>query len=282
MAGPRSYMPITLKRLFALSGNLCSFPGCIKTLVNHDNAQDSCICHIEGAKPGGERYNPNMTDAERADYKNLILLCPQHHAATNDVDKYTVEVLKKMKSDHESQYSSERLSKNPSMLKNVIYAISEINLQKDNEALSLNVFDISEKIFYNDLKENAEVVREYGVYQSKLNVLYDELELQGSIKKEKLLENIKIIYTHVKGRYIQNDKNAIDIVKSNSDNIFNDVYSELCQKLIGGSIFEEDVFIGLHIIMVDAFMRCKILEEPRPLHSVKKQSDQTTANYDSK
>jgi hypothetical protein len=243
---------------------------------------DSCICHIEAAKPGGERYNPDMTDKERADYKNLILLCPQHHAETNNVNKYTVKVLTKMKRDHESQYLSERYGKNPSMLKNVIYAISEINLQKDNEPPSLNVFDISEKISYNELKENAEIVREYGVYQSKLNALYDELELQGSIKKEKLLENIKIVYSYVKGKYIQNDRAAIDTIKLNSDNIFNDVYSELCQRLLGENIFEEDVFLGLHIVMVDAFMRCKILEEPRPLHPTEEQSNQTEVNYDSK
>jgi hypothetical protein len=282
MAGPRNYSQVTLKRLFALSGNQCAFPGCTKTLTNDRNALDSCICHIEAANQGGERYNLNMTDKERADYKNLILLCPQHHAETNDFNKYTGEVLKKMKREHESQYLNERLGKNPSMLKNVIYAISEIDLQRDNEYPLLNVFDITEKISYNELKENAEIVREYGIYQSKLNALYDELELQGSIKKEKLLENIKMTYLLVKGRYVQNNMNPIDIIKLNSDAIFNDVYEELYQKLAGGNFTDEDSFIGLRIVMVDAFMRCKILEEPQSLNSPKEQAVQKAINYDSK
>ncbi len=93
--GARNYTNKTLKRLFALSGNECAFPGCDKKLVNQENAKDSNICHIEAANPDGQRYNPNMTDEERADYHNLILLCVQHHDETDDVDKYPVEVLKK-------------------------------------------------------------------------------------------------------------------------------------------------------------------------------------------
>lgn len=282
MAGPRRYTDMTLKRLFGLSGNQCSFPGCIKTLVNAQNALDSCICHIEAANKGGERYNPNMSDMERADYPNLILLCPQHHAETNDVQKYTVEILKKMKREHESQHLNERLGENPSMLKNVIYAISAIDLEHNIEIPILNIFDPKEKILYNELKENVEIIKEYRVYQAKLNSLYDELESQGSIKKEKLLENIKIVYTHIKGKYVQNRENSIDIIKSYSDNIFNDVFEELYKKLSGGNLSEEDICIGLRIVMADAFMRCKILEGPSLGNASKKPSNQMAGTYDSK
>jgi len=98
----RNYTQLTLKRLFSLSGNQCSFPNCKKILVNQNNALDSNICHIEGANEKGERYNPNMTDKERADYENLILLCNQHHRETDNVTKYSVNVLKNMKKQHEN------------------------------------------------------------------------------------------------------------------------------------------------------------------------------------
>jgi len=234
-------------------------------MANRKNALDSCICHIEAAKEGGERYNPSMTDAERADYNNLILLCPQHHDETNDEKIYTVEVLQKMKRDHESKYLNEKLSENPSMLKNVIYAISEINFVPGNDIPVLNEYDIAKKVTYNELKINAEIIKEYRVYQSKLNALYDELTSQGSIKKEKLLENIKSTYLLVKGKYVKNNSNALDIVKENSDTIFDDVYNLLFEKLTGNNIFEEDICLGLRIVLVDAFMRCKILEEPQKI-----------------
>jgi len=263
MSRPRGYTRTTLKKLFALSGNTCAFPACTKKMVNEKNAIDSCICHIEAANEGGERYNPVMTDAERADYKNLILLCPQHHDETNDVNKYTVEVLQDMKRNHESQYTHEVINKNPSMLLNVINAIAEINFYPSNDILVLNEYDINEKIKYNELKINSKIIKEYRVYQSKLNGLYDELTSQGSIKKEKLLENIKSLYLRAKGEFVNNDTH--DEIIKNSDKIFDRVYDLLFDKLIGNGLFDEDISLGLYIILVDAFMRCKILEEPQKI-----------------
>jgi len=105
----RNYSQKTIKRLFALSGNQCAFPNCNRILVNQNNALDSNICHIEAAESKGQRYNPNMTDKERADYNNLILLCPIHHDETNNVDEYTVDVLRNMKKNHE-QLIRERIA----------------------------------------------------------------------------------------------------------------------------------------------------------------------------
>ena len=141
----RKYSLISIKRLFALSGNKCAFPGCTEQLVNRENALYSNICHIEGANEGGERYNPSMTDRERADYQNLILLCPKHHFETNNVEKYTVEILKKMKESHESEQLRNHMTKNPSMLKNAINAISSFNFNNLDENNSLITYTPEEK-----------------------------------------------------------------------------------------------------------------------------------------
>ena len=258
----RKYTDKTLKRLFGLSGNQCAFPGCSKTLVNDRNAKDSNICHIEGANEGSERYNSLMTDEQRADYSNLILLCIQHHDETNNVDKYTVEVLKEMKLNHESNYLNQRLKNNPSMLKNAINAIANIKLEEFKESENLNVVDPKIKINFNSIKRNVVLINENKVYHKKINSLYDELELQGSIKKEILLKNIKIIYSQIKGRYVLDSENEIEIIRNNSDNIFDDVYDELFKKMEESNLFDEDIVLGIKLIMVDAFIRCKILEEP--------------------
>ncbi len=93
--------PSTMKKLFALSGNKCAFPKCNERLVDSDYNMIAQICHIEAAEPGGERFNPNQSDEERRDFSNLILLCANHHIVTNDVIVYSVDVLKKMKAEHE-------------------------------------------------------------------------------------------------------------------------------------------------------------------------------------
>lgn len=262
-AGPRNYTKKTLKRLFALSGNQCAFPGCQERLVNTENALESNICHIEAAKVGGERYNPDMTDVQRADYANLILLCRQHHDLTNDVQKYTVDVLRKMKQEHESSYLNKQIQSNPSMLRNVINAISEISFDHLDGSETLNVYNPKEKLDYNSVKTNYAIIQEYKVYHEKINSLYDELEIQGSIKKEKLLNNIKQIYVKVKGEFVLNSEDPIAIIRRNADQIIDTVFDNLYEKLSGSDFFEEDLALGVRLIMVDAFIRCKILEEPR-------------------
>ena len=262
-SGPRKYTEQTLKKLFGLSGNICAYPSCNNTLVNSKNALDSNICHIEAANKGGERYNENMTDVERADYENLILLCRQCHDKTNDVKVYSVEVLKEMKRNHETIYLNQRINSNPSMLKNTINAISNISMTSIKKEEQLNVFNPKEKLDFNKIKTNYSLVNEYKVYHEKINSLYDELEAQGSLKKEKLLSNIEQLYLQTKGKYALDSANSIQIVCENSDNIFDDIFDALYLQLQNSNFFNEDIILGIRLIMVDAFIRCKILEEPQ-------------------
>jgi len=94
----------TIKRLFSLSGNLCAFPECNELMVDKQGNVIGVMCHIEAAKEGGERFNPKQSAEERRAFDNLLLLCPKHHIVTNDVTLYTVEILTKMKKDHEKKY----------------------------------------------------------------------------------------------------------------------------------------------------------------------------------
>jgi hypothetical protein len=95
----------TLRELFLKSGNVCAYPGCIHLMMNKDGEFIGQICHIEAAEEGGERFNPNMTDEERAAYTNLMLMCYEHHVVTNDVDEYPVARLQAMKAEHEAKFT---------------------------------------------------------------------------------------------------------------------------------------------------------------------------------
>ncbi|TDX02188.1 hypothetical protein [Dinghuibacter silviterrae] len=102
----------TIKKLFALSGNNCSFPSCSEKIVDSNNHLIGEICHIEAAEPGGQRYNPTSTDDYRRSLENLILLCGNHHKITNDVNKFPVSELKRLKVAHEArnQYNNYKVS----------------------------------------------------------------------------------------------------------------------------------------------------------------------------
>jgi hypothetical protein len=97
------------KVLWANAAGRCAFPGCQCRLCTDEAAKVAPytigeMAHICGEKPGASRYDASQSDKQRDDYSNLILLCPNHHTLVDKPEtlkKYSVEVLSKMKSDHE-------------------------------------------------------------------------------------------------------------------------------------------------------------------------------------
>lgn len=94
-----------IKELFAKSGNLCAFPGCNHLMVTSDGNIIGQICHIEGAEPGGERFNASQSNEERRQVNNLIMLCYEHHVVTNNVKEFPVQRMQEMKAIHEAKFT---------------------------------------------------------------------------------------------------------------------------------------------------------------------------------
>ena len=270
-SSPRQYTNLTLKRLFSLSGNRCAFPDCTQIFLNwEDETNFANICHIEDANPTthkSDRYNPNMTNKERADYKNLILLCPNHHIETNDPAKYSVIVVQKMKRDHESkmallQAGKNIIAKHPAILSIVINQIGETLIENDLDDNTKTAPSTDEKILYNNIINYKPIIEEYSIYQGKLNNIYEEIENQGSTKKAFLLQNLKTLYLKEKGKY-----KDISEIRANADLIFENIENDIWEILerssnLNNQLPIETLNIAILIVMVDAFMRCKILEEP--------------------
>ena len=95
----------TLRELFLKSGNLCAFPGCSRLIMDQDGVFVGQICHIEAAEEGGERFNKDSNNEERRQFKNLLLMCYEHHQDTNDVVKYSVARMVEIKKKHETKVS---------------------------------------------------------------------------------------------------------------------------------------------------------------------------------
>lgn len=265
---PRKYKPSTVRRLDTLSGTQCAAPYCQNVLIARDGETIiSKICHIEAAKKYGPRYNSDMTVDDRRHYNNLILLCDACHRIIDNIeneDKYPVSLLKEWKETHETKTLNKRNVK-PSLLIQAINAIadvefSETEIEKDDKT---KPFKIKDKIEYNDVRRNRSLIDKYKVYYAKVNSIYKELELQGSFKKTKLLRNISTLYQKIKGRYIGGSANPMQVIRDNADNIIEDVEEALLECIEkDGTHHEDDIIFELSIIMVDAFIMCKILEEP--------------------
>lgn len=262
----RYYTCPTLKRLYGLSGNQCAAPDCERILIARDGISvTSKICHIEAASEDGPRYNPLMTDSERAHFDNLILLCDECHTIIDNKEnegKYPVALLKEWKKNHESKFLHEQL-RNPSLLMQAINAIADPDFESDavNDE-RLQAFGIPDKISYNNIKRNKYLIEEYSGYYGKINSLYGELESQGSFKKEKLLRNIRAVYLKIKGKYTQGDSDPMPIIQEKADDIIEDIENEFLSLVPDTNKYQEDISFGISVVLVDAFMRCKILEEP--------------------
>jgi hypothetical protein len=272
-AGPRAYTNLTLKRLFGLIANQCSYPGCFEKLLSSEkDINISNICHIAGANKNGQRYDSLMDDKERAGYDNLIILCANHHIKTNDETKYTVDVLKKMKANHEKEVSKKitsgsKMNKYPTLLGNLIFRFSEIDMEEYTATEVKNPFPPDKKIAYNHLDRHRTTMEEYRVYQGRLNSVYAEIEKEGGFKKVAFFHNIKGLYIRSKNELLNKDL-SIENIRKHSDDIIDKVESYLWETLESSVNFDDSIplevtSMGIKIILVDAFLRCKILEEPR-------------------
>lgn len=95
-----------MKKLWARSGNMCSFPGCCTVLAPEKKANRVLgeEAHIKGEKPTAPRFDPKLRPEEREGYENRILLCPNHHTEIDaDEETWTVEILHEVKAKHELQ-----------------------------------------------------------------------------------------------------------------------------------------------------------------------------------
>lgn len=108
------FKPNTKSWLAMRAAYRCSMPGCgVLTVGPSDESPTAIVnvgvaAHIHAAAPGGRRYNPNMTEEERIDIRNGIWLCGTHSIEVDrDESRYTADVLRCMKDEHERNIGKE-------------------------------------------------------------------------------------------------------------------------------------------------------------------------------
>lgn len=116
----------TLTLLFSLSGNVCAFPECTRSLFHEDNTFVGQVCHIESANEGGERFNADSSNEERRLFSNLMVMCYEHHKVTDNVEVYPTQRMRQIKAEHENRFRSAPTYAAPDQ----IDRIAQIELQK--------------------------------------------------------------------------------------------------------------------------------------------------------
>ncbi len=259
MVDARTIRPSHESRLKLLSNNQCASEDCTNALVSV-NTNLGKIAHIEAAEPGGPRFNPAMSVDARRHYNNLILLCGSCHDIVDNPEnehKYPVSLLKEWKAIHEAK-GMESKSKSSSIWMEAISAIVESDVASDDEnSETPDIFDIKEKVSYNNIVRNKPLIESYKVYYSRLNQVYQELESQGDFRKEKLMVSVNKKYLKLKGTIPESSEDFGDLIL---EELEESLMAQL--QLSYNEGYSEDLEFAVSVILVDAFMRCRVLENP--------------------
>ena len=168
----------TLRELYLKSGNRCAFSGCKKSLFNIKGVFVGQICHIEAAEPGGERFNKNQTNEQRRAPANLVLMCYDHHVETDDVGKFPVEAMVRIKTEHEKKFSDVVGTMLMTVTDHTTLTTARVpqNLNKVNETLTWN---LSDEELAESLAELAKLIDKISKVPSPSRALFTILIKRG-------------------------------------------------------------------------------------------------------
>ena len=153
----------------------------------------------------------------------------------------------------------------PSLLETIIPAIQDqIDNGVSEEWAIGEPYGIEEKIKYNNLNGYQYLIDEYAEYGSAVDQMYDAFDRDNPGTKNKIFRFIRAIYLRKKSQLGSNStkEEIMQVIRMNSDKIFEETIEEIKNLLIKTSLELEQVEFGAQIIVSHAFINCKILERP--------------------
>lgn len=141
-----------------------------------------------------------------------------------------------------------------SNLASIINILSKEKWDNANKTEVISSFEIERKITHNDLNDSKEIINEYCQFYGKVDQKYSEFDKMGANKSNSVLASIKREYLNLKR-------------SSNADDVFLSVIEKIKDKVQKSANFVEipidELELCIDILVVDAFIRCKIFENPK-------------------
>jgi len=158
-----------------------------------------------------------------------------------------------------------------SFLGKVIVSFSELASQEEYEEEGVEVpFEIEDKISHNNVVQYAYLLEEYVTKQKALKEVYDSVEEVDPFARKHVLKSVKREYQKWRGVLLadnsEGNKSELEVVRENSDFIIGKVIGDIKSKLVGIEsvkvVNEELLTECVDLVVSDAFVECKILENP--------------------
>ncbi len=141
-----------------------------------------------------------------------------------------------------------------SNLATVINILALEDLSEFETKYEINDFEINKKIVYNNLTDIKGIINDYKIYHSKINEMYITFDKCGVNKSFTILQTIRKKYFEA----CQETDNECEIFLL----VINKVIEIVLNSNNYAEIPYEELEICVEIIVVDAFIRCKIFENP--------------------
>jgi hypothetical protein len=146
------------------------------------------------------------------------------------------------------------ITKLDSNLAAIINILSKEDWNDFSQLSQINSFEIERKITFNNLVRSKLVIDDYKVHYGRVDSKYAQFDSFGKNKSNAVLSSIRKEYIQQKGVI-------------NDDDLFFAVIDKVVGKILDSANFEEipidELELSVNILVVDAFIRCKIFENPQ-------------------
>ena len=168
-------------------------------------------------------------------------------ALSPDKQKNIYEFVKK-----ELAFDSEEI-KLETGIAHVINELSDVNLKDSAVDFDTTSFLVDKKIIKNNLSVFKNIIEQYDVYCITIDKIYNAYDKMGNNKSLAVLHTINKEYLSLKAKYT-------------GDDLYQAIAGNIKVKLLLSANLkqfnEEDLELYVDIILVNAFIRCKIFEKP--------------------
>jgi len=166
-----------------------------------------------------------------------------------DIDKQK-EIYQFIKKELGDEIDIVKLDSN---LATVINILATEDWDESNKYDTTNPFEIERKITYNELETTKDIIEEYQIYYGRVDKKYTQLDSLGHNKSNSVLASIKRKYRKLKNR-------------QKADEVFESIIEKIQKEIIESSNYIkipiDELELCVDILVVDAFIRCKIFENP--------------------
>lgn len=141
-----------------------------------------------------------------------------------------------------------------SNLATVINILSKEDWNMKETLGEVNSFEIDRKISHNRINSAKIIIDDYSLHYCRVDKIYAEFDSQGSNKSNSVLSTIRQEYAKLKNNF-------------SNDELFFAIISKVQDKVLNSSNYTsipfDELEFCINILIVDAFIRCKIFENPK-------------------